>query len=78
MLDPDRFEYLKQCLTEPLTIVCITDTCEAQKSTLELPFSGSSLFNPMSSHGKISVCVAGLPGITCDIHFASDGGPLDV
>ena len=57
--------------------MCTTDTSEAEEVTLERPLSGRRFLNPVSCDSKITICVASLPGITCQVHLAFDVGTLD-
>ena len=65
MFNANAFDYFKEGVTEPYTIVCIAETSETKKSSLDLPLSWCRFLNPMSSNCKVTINIAGLPCVTC-------------
>lgn len=58
--------------SETYTIMCIVDFREAKEGTLAFPHCRHGFFDPMTSNGKITVGVAGLPCVTGDIYGATN------
>ena len=65
LYNTNMFADLEQYLSKSLAIMCIVNLCETKDRGSELPLSWSCLFDPMTCHGKITICVACLPGIAC-------------
>lgn len=73
----DPINNFKQGLTQPLTIVSITELREAKKGILELPLGRCCFVNPMTGNCEIAVYISCLPGITGQVDFPSDRQTLD-
>ena len=72
MCNADTIENLEQGTAEALTIVSIIHLCKSEQCGLALPLSWMVFFNPMPSDSKVSIRIAGLPRITCNIDGSAD------
>ena len=77
VLNADAFDNLEESLTQPHTVVCIVNSCEAEKATLDLPLGGTWLLDPMASNCEVPISIASLPCIACYTDFAGDCWTLD-
>jgi hypothetical protein len=77
MFNADALDDFEEGMTQPYAIVCIAEMCEAKKSGLDLPLRWRCFLDPMASNRKVSIGVAGLPCVTCQTDFTSDGWTLE-
>jgi hypothetical protein len=72
MFNANTFDNFEEGMTQPYTVVCVAEVCEADKSSLDLPLCWRCLLDPMSSNREVAISVAGLPCVTRQIDLASD------
>jgi hypothetical protein len=72
VLYADAFDDFEEGLTQPLTIVSVVKSGEAKEPTLDFPQRRCRFIHPMAGDSKITVGVAGLPCVTCEIDNACD------
>jgi hypothetical protein len=77
MLYSHLLDNLEESLAKAFAVVCIIESREANDSTLELPFSGYWLFDPVHRDCKIAIGIACLPCIAGQANFALNGGTLE-
>ena len=67
---------LVQCLTQTRAIMGRVHLDKPKQCSLSGPLASHALLDPMASHCKVCIRVAGLPCITREADFAFDGGAL--
>ena len=67
---------LVQCLTQTRVIMGCVHLDKPKQCSLSGPLAGHALLDPMASHCKVCIRVAGLPRITREADFAFDSGAL--
>lgn len=65
MLNADPLDDFEQGLAQPLAVVSVAKSREADQSALDFPLRGCRFLDPMGRDREITVGVAGLPSVAC-------------
>jgi hypothetical protein len=67
MCNANAIKNFEQRTTEALSVVCIIDLGESKQRIFAFPLAWTIFFDPVASNCKVSVCVASLPPVACNI-----------